>query len=228
MGPIDWADLAAVWPLLLKGLLYTLRLTLVAGVGGTLLGVLLAVARLSHARWLSRAAQIYVDAMRSIPLVLVLFGVYLLGPQLLQWILASDYPPLIGADRAAYVTFVLFEAAYFCEIVRAGIVGLPRGQSDAALALGLTPRQAMRLVLLPQALRHMLPVLLTQLIVLFQDVSLVGLINATDLVAAAEKIAQRDNTMVTMYGTVGVVYLVVSLALSQGVGALGRRLAIPR
>ncbi|OIQ94104.1 glutamate/aspartate transport system permease protein GltK [mine drainage metagenome] len=228
MGGFDWSSIVQALPFLGKGLTYTLQLTLVAGVGGTLWGILLALARLSSIKALARASAAYVNLMRSIPLLLVIFWFYFLVPIMLQWITGAAYPPQIGAERSAYVTFILFEGAYFCEIVRAGIQSIPKGQLSAAYAMGLGYAQAMRLVILPQALRNMLPVLLTQTIVLFQDVSLVALLNVTDFVGAAVKIAQRDSRIVEMYTFVAVVYFVLSYGLSQGVRALNRRIAIIR
>ncbi|MDE2129219.1 MAG: ABC transporter permease subunit [Betaproteobacteria bacterium] len=228
MGGFDWSSIVQALPFLGKGMTYTLQLTLVAGVGGTLWGILLALARLSSIKALARASAVYVNLMRSIPLLLVIFWFYFLVPIMLQWITGAAYPPKIGAERSAYVTFILFEGAYFCEIVRAGIQSIPKGQLSAAYAMGLGYAQAMRLVILPQALRNMLPVLLTQTIVLFQDVSLVALLNVTDFVGAAVKIAQRDSRIVEMYTFVAVVYFVLSYGLSQGVRALNRRIAIIR
>lgn len=228
MGGFDFSAIVSVLPFLLKGLTYTIQLTVVAAIGGTLLGILLALARLSHLKWLSMLAAGYINLMRSIPLLLVIFWFYFLVPVMLQSITGADYPPKIGAERSAYVTFILFEAAYFAEIVRAGIQSIPKGQLGAAYALGLTYAQSMRLIILPQALRNMLPVLLTQTIVLFQDVSLVALLNVTDFVGAAMKIAQRDSRVVEMYTLVAVVYFVLSFLLSQGVKRLHRRIAIVR
>ncbi|MDD4885719.1 MAG: amino acid ABC transporter permease [Thiomonas sp.] len=228
MGDFDFGSIVSVLPFLLKGLTYTMQLTVVAAIGGTLLGILLALARLSHHKWLSMLAAGYINLMRSIPLLLVIFWFYFLAPVMLQSITGSDYPPKIGAERSAYFTFILFEAAYFAEIVRAGIQSIPKGQLGAAYALGLTYAQAMRLIILPQALRNMLPVLLTQTIVLFQDVSLVALLNVTDFVGAAMKIAQRDSRVVEMYTLVAVVYFVLSFLLSQGVKRLHQRIAIVR
>ncbi len=228
MGGFDFGSITAVLPFLLKGLAYTVRLTIIAAAGGTLLGIVLALARLSHRRWLSRIAAGYINLMRSVPLLLVIFWFYFLVPVMLQSLTGAAYPPKIGAERSAYFTFILFEAAYFAEIVRAGIQSIPKGQVGAAYALGLTYAQAMRLVILPQALRNMLPVLLTQTIVLFQDVSLVALLNVTDFVGAAVKIAQRDSRVVEMYSLVAVVYFALSFLLSQGVRRLHRRVAIVR
>ena len=228
MGGFDWSSIVQALPFLGKGLAYTLQLTFVAGVGGTLWGILLALARLSSIKALARTAAVYVNLMRSIPLLLVIFWFYFLVPIMLQWVSGAAYPPKIGAERSAYVTFILFEGAYFCEIVRAGIQSIPKGQLSAAYAMGLGYAQAMRLVILPQALRNMLPVLLTQTIVLFQDVSLVALLNLTHCVGSAVKIAQRDSRIVEMYSFVAVVYFVLSYGLSQGVRALNRRIAIIR
>ncbi len=228
MGGFDFGSITAVLPFLLKGLAYTVRLTIIAAAGGTLLGIVLALARLSHRRWLSRIAAGYINLMRSVPLLLVIFWFYFLVPVMLQSLTGAAYPPKIGAERSAYFTFILFEAAYFAEIVRAGIQSIPKGQVGAAYALGLTYAQAMRLVILPQALRNMLPVLLTQTIVLFQDVSLVALLNVTDFVGAAVKIAQRDSRVVEMYTLVALVYFALSFLLSQGVRRLHRRVAIVR
>ncbi len=228
MGGFDLAGIVTVAPFLLKGLAYTVQLTIVAAIGGTLWGILLALARLSSIKPLSLAAAGYINLMRSVPLLLIIFWFYFLVPVMVQAITGADYPPKIGAERSAYITFILFEGAYFAEIVRAGIQSIPKGQLGAAYALGLTYPQAMRLVILPQALRNMLPVLLTQTIVLFQDVSLVALLNVTDFVGAAMKIAQRDSRVVEMYTLVAVVYFVLSFALSQGVKRLHRRIAIVR
>jgi len=228
MGGFDFGAIVSVLPFLLKGLTYTVQLTVVAAIGGTLLGILLALARLSHLKWLSMLAASYINLMRSIPLLLVIFWFYFLVPVMLQSLTGADYPPKIGAERSAYFTFILFEAAYFAEIVRAGIQSIPKGQLGAAYALGLTYAQSMRLIILPQALRNMLPVLLTQTIVLFQDVSLVALLNVTDFVGAAMKIAQRDSRVVEMYTLVAVVYFVLSFVLSQGVKRLHKRIAIVR
>ncbi|HVK54166.1 MAG TPA: ABC transporter permease subunit, partial [Burkholderiales bacterium] len=185
MGDLDFEVITRVWPYLLKGLQYTLQLTVVAAIGGVIFGTLLAMARLSSFKPLALFAAGYVNLMRSIPLLLVIFWFYFLVPVILQSITGAERPPQIGAERSAYITFIMFEAAYFCEIMRAGIQSIPRGQVGAAYALGLNYWQSMKLIILPQAFRNMLPVLLTQTIVLFQDVSLVSLLNVTDFVGAA-------------------------------------------
>ncbi|HJV84848.1 MAG TPA: amino acid ABC transporter permease [Noviherbaspirillum sp.] len=228
MGDLDFDVVARTWPYLLGGLQYTLQLTVIAAVGGTVFGTLLAMARLSHFKPLSMFAAGYVNLMRSIPLLLVIFWFYFLVPVVLQAITGAERPIQLGADRSAYITFIMFEAAYFCEIMRAGIQSIPRGQVGAAYALGLTYRQAMQLVILPQAFRNMLPILLTQTIVLFQDVSLVSLLNVTDFVGAAGKIAQRDSRIVEMYLFVAVIYFMLCFALSVLVKRLQQRIAIIR
>ena len=228
MGDLDFDVVARTWPYLLTGLQYTLQLTVVAAVGGTIFGTLLAMARLSHFKPLAMLAAGYVNLMRSIPLLLVIFWFYFLVPVVIQWVTRSEFPIQLGADRSAYITFIMFEAAYFCEIMRAGIQSIPKGQVNAGYALGLTYGQTMKLVILPQAFRNMLPILLTQTIVLFQDVSLVSLLNVTDFVGAAVKIAQRDSRIVEMYLFVAVVYFALCLLLSTGVKRLQKRIAIIR
>lgn len=228
MGDLDFDVISRSWPYLLSGLQYTLQLTAVAAVGGVLFGTLLALARLSSFKPLALLAAAYVNLMRSIPLLLVIFWFYFLVPVVLQSITGAERPVQLGADRSAYITFIMFEAAYFCEIMRAGIQSIAKGQVHAAYALGLTYAQAMRLIVLPQAFRNMLPVLLTQMIVLFQDVSLVSLLNVTDFVGASVKIAQRDSRVVEMYLFVAIVYFVLSFALSTMVKQLQKHIAIIR
>jgi glutamate/aspartate transport system permease protein len=213
-------------PYLWKGFQYTVQLTGTAALGGLFFGTLLALARLSAVKFLAYAAAGYVNLMRSIPLILVIFWFFFLVPLVVQGITGAERPPQMGAERTAIITFIMFEAAYFCEIMRAGIQSIPRGQVYAAYALGLTYTQTMRLVILPQAFRNMIPVLLTQLIILFQDTSLVYVISATDFVGAAAKIAQRDGRLVEMYLFVALVYSVICFTMSQLVRRLQGRIAI--
>ena len=225
---LDFEVVGRSLPYLWKGFLYTVELTAIASAGGLFFGTLLALCRLSSVRPVSVTAAGYVNLMRSIPLVLVLFWFFFLMPQMLQLATGGERPPQIGAERTAIITFIMFEAAYFCEIVRAGIQSIARGQVQSAYALGLTYGQAMRLVILPQALRNMIPVLLTQTIILFQDTSLVYVISATDFTGAASKIAQRDGRLVEMYLFVAVVYFVLCYTLSYTVKLLQRRIAVIR
>jgi glutamate/aspartate transport system permease protein len=224
----DIAIITGALPYLWKGFLYTVELTAIAAVGGLFFGTLLALARLSSLKPLQMAAAAYVNLMRSIPLVLVIFWFFFLVPLILQSVTGAERPPQVGAERTAIITFILFEAAYFCEIMRAGIQSIPRGQVWSSYALGLNYNQTMRLVILPQAFRNMIPVLLTQTIILFQDTSLVYVISATDFVGAAAKVAQRDSKLVEMYLFVAVVYFVLCYSLSFAVKQLQRKIAVIR
>jgi glutamate/aspartate transport system permease protein len=228
MGNLEFGAVIDAWPFLWKGLQYTIQLTVVAAIGGVFFGTLLAMARLSSSKALSMVAAGYVNLMRSIPLLLVIFWFFFLAPVIVQFITGADRPPAIGADKSAYVTFIMFEAAYFCEIMRAGIQSISRGQVNAGYALGFTYWQSMSLVVLPQAFRNMLPILLTQSIILFQDASLVSLLNVTDFVGAATKIAQRDSRLIEFYTAVAVIYFVLCFTLSYGVKRLQAKIAIIR
>ncbi|MCG8992640.1 amino acid ABC transporter permease [Laribacter hongkongensis] len=205
---------------LMKGLQYSLQLTLFATAIGIFFGTLLAMARLSSIKPLNLAASTYVNLFRSVPLLLVIFWFYILVPL----VMGID----VGAEKSAYITFAIFEAAYFCEIIRAGIQSIPRGQVFAGQAMGFTYGQNMRYVILPQAFRNVVPLLLTQIIILFQDTSLVYVVGATDLLGAASKVANRDNTLVEMYVAVAVIYFVISFTLSRLVKRLHTRIAIVR
>ena len=163
--------------------------------------------------------------LRGIPLVLVIFWFYFLVPYIGAWIVRSPVPLQVGAFTSSLITFTLFEAAYYCEIMRSGIQSIPRGQVAAGQALGMSYGQTMRIVVLPQAFRNMIPVLLTQTIVLFQDVSLVYVLSITDFVGAASKIAQRDGRLVEMYLFVAVVYFSMCFALSLLVKRLEKKTA---
>jgi len=211
-----------------EGMTFTLTLTALAMTGGIIFGTLLAMMRLSNNRIVSGLAGAYVNLMRSIPLVLVIFWFFFLVPYIGAWIVRSPEPIKVGAFNSALITFTLFEAAYYCEIMRAGIQSIPRGQVWSGYALGLTYGQTMSQVVLPQAFRNMLPVLLTQTIILFQDTSLVYVISATDFLGAAAKVANRDYRLVEMYTFAAVVYFVISYGLSMLVKRLQDRIAIVR
>jgi glutamate/aspartate transport system permease protein len=226
---IDWNVIIRSLPyLFLDGMRFTIMLTLMATAGGIVIGTLLALARLSNIPGLSHVAGTYVNLIRSMPLVLVIFWFFFLVPYIGQWLTGASRPIQVGAFLSALVTFTLFEAAYFCEIMRAGIQSIPRGQVQAAQALGMTYWTSMKDIILPQAFRNMLPVLLTQTIILFQDTSLVYVISVTDFLGAASKVAQRDGRLVEMYLFAAIVYFVISLAASYGVRRLQRRIAIIR
>ena len=228
ISDLEFEVIGRTLPYLLTGLQYTIQLTVIAALGGTFFGTLLAMARLSSFMPLATFAAGYVNLRRSIPLLLVIFWFYFLVPVVVQSVMGWERPPQIGADRSAYITFIMFESAYFCEIMRAGIQSIAKGQVGAAYALGLTYWQSMKLIVLPQAFRNMLPVLLTQTIILFQDVSLVSLLNVTDFVGASVKIAQRDSRVVELYAFVAVVYFAICYSLSILVRQLQLRIAIIR
>ncbi|WP_404301622.1 amino acid ABC transporter permease [Alicycliphilus denitrificans] len=219
---IDWSFFT--WELfsnfVLKGLYFSVILTAIATLGGILLGTLLALMRLSGRRWLMAPATVYVNGMRSIPLVMVILWFFLLVP------LIIGRP--IGAEISAIITFVAFEAAYFSEIMRAGIQSIPRGQVFAGQAVGMTYGQNMRLVILPQAFRNMLPVLLTQTIILFQDTSLVYAIGAYDMLKGFEIAGKNYGRPIEAYMAAAVVYFVICYALSWSVKRLHQKIAIIR
>ncbi|MCW6038537.1 ABC transporter permease subunit [Spirulina subsalsa FACHB-351] len=214
--------------LFLEGMRFTLLLTALATIGGIALGTLLAMMRLSSIKLLSTVAGGYVNLMRSLPLILVIFWFYFLVPYIGAWVVGSDQPIAVGAFASALITFTIFEAAYFSEIMRAGIQSIPRGQAAAGYAIGLSYPQVMANVILPQAFRNMLPVMLTQTIILFQDTSLVYVISLTDFLGAASKVAQRDGRLVEMYIFAALVYFAVSFVASRLVKRLEARTAIIR
>src|SRR5256712_14117231 len=209
-----------------EGMTFTVTLTLLAMSGGIIFGTLLAMMRLSAFKPLSWLAGAYVNLMRSVPLVLVIFWFFFLVPYIGAWVIGSSQPIKVGAFYSAAITFTMFEAAYYCEIMRAGIQSIARGQVWSGYALGLDYWQTMGHIVLPQAFRNMVPVLLTQTIILFQDTSLVYVISATDFLGAASKVANRDYRLVEMYTFVAVVYFVVSYGLSALVRRLQERIAI--
>ncbi|WP_017879631.1 amino acid ABC transporter permease [Janthinobacterium sp. CG3] len=229
MGNFDFDVISRSWVYLFQtGMAFTLQLTALAMVGGILLGTLLAMMRLSSNRALSLVASSYVNLIRSIPLVLVIFWFYFLVPYIAAWVIGADEPVKVGGFTSALITFIMFEAAYYCEIMRSGIQSIPRGQVWAGQALGMNYWQSMSNIVLPQAFRNMIPVLLTQTIVLFQDVSLVYVLSIPDFVGAASKVAQRDGRLVEMYVFVAVVYFVLCFSLSLLVKRLHQRVAIIR
>jgi glutamate/aspartate transport system permease protein len=205
---------------LLKGLYFSVLLTLVATVGGVLFGTLLALMRLSGRKVFEVPATIYVNGMRSIPLVMVILWFYLLVPMLI------GRP--IGAELSAVITFIAFEAAYFSEIMRAGIQSIPRGQVFAGQAMGMTYGQNMKLVILPQAFRNMLPILLTQTIILFQDTSLVYAIGAYDLLKGFDSAGKNFGRPIESTLLAAVVYFVICYSLSYAVKQLHKKIAIIR
>jgi glutamate/aspartate transport system permease protein len=222
MGALDFSFIE--WDIfnkfVLKGLLFSVELTVVATLGGIVFGTVLALMRLSGRKALELPAVIYVNGMRSIPLVMVILWFFLLIPFLIG--------RSIGAELSATITFVAFEAAYFSEIMRAGIQSIPRGQVMAGQALGLTYGQNMRLIVLPQAFRNMIPVLLTQTIILFQDTSLVYAIGAYDLLKGFVTAGKIYGRVEEVYILAALVYFVICFGLSALVRRLQARIAIIR
>jgi glutamate/aspartate transport system permease protein len=203
-----------------KGLVFSVQLTLIAMVGGIIIGTILALMRLSGKKWLVMAAAFYVNTLRSVPLVMVILWFFLLIPLLIG--------KSLGAELSAIITFTVFEAAYYSEIMRAGIQSVSKGQVNAGYAVGMTYKQCMQLIVLPQAFRNMLPVLLTQTIILFQDTSLVYAIGAYDLLKGFEVAGKNFNRPVEAYLFAAVVYFVICFSLSMLVRRLQKKIAIIR
>ena len=206
--------------LVLKGLVFSVQLTLIAMMGGIVLGTALALMRLSGKAWLVRVASFYVNTLRSIPLVMVILWFFLLIPMM------TGRP--MGAETSAIITFTVFEAAYYAEIMRAGIQSVSKGQVHAGYAVGMTYAQCMQYIVLPQAFRNMLPVLLTQTVVLFQDTSLVYAIGAYDLLKGFEVAGKNFNRPVETYLAATVLYFVICFSLSLLVRRLQKKIAIIR
>ena len=217
---LSFFDLEMLRKFVLQGFIFSVQLTVIATLGGIVFGTLLALMRLSGQKVLMWPAAVYVNVMRSIPLVMVILWFYLLMPFLI------GRP--IGAELSAVITFVVFEAAYFSEIMRAGIQSIARGQVFAGQALGMTYGQNMRLVVLPQAFRNMLPVLFTQTIILFQDTSLVYAIGAYDLLKGFTNAGKLYGRPEEAYLLAAVVYFVICYALSWLVKRLQAKIAIVR
>ena len=222
MGALDLSffNWELVTNFLIKGLIFSVQLTLIAMIGGIALGTVLALMRLSGKKWLVIPAAFYVNTLRSVPLVMVILWFFLLIPMVIG--------RSMGAELSAIVTFTLFEAAYYSEIMRAGIQSVPKGQVFAGYAMGMSYRQTMQLVVLPQAFRNMLPVLLTQTIILFQDTSLVYAIGAYDLLKGFEVAGKNFNRPVETYLVAALVYFVICFSLSMLVRRLQKKIAIIR
>ena len=214
-GDFDYQVIIDSIPFLWEGMKLTFLLTFLAIVGGLFLGVLLALARLSSIKPLSFVATSYVNFFRSMPLILVIFWFYFLVPYIVGRPVGRFYSVLIA--------FTLFEAAYYCEIMRAGIQSVRQGQMHAGQALGLSYKQNMQYVVLPQAFRNMTPILLTQAVILFQDTSLVYVVGLHDFLVNAEIVASRENRLIEMFSTVALVYFVLCLSFSLSIRKLQRK-----
>ena len=210
------------------GMTFTLMLTAIATVFGLILGTIIAMMRFSTVPGLRQVATFYVNLLRALPLVLVIFLIYFLLPYVGQWITGASRPVEVGPLNSSIITFTVFESAYFAEIMRAGIQSIPKGQVSAGYGIGLSYMQMMRYVVLPQAFRTMLPVIFMQTIVLFQDTSLVYVLSITDFLGAASKVAERDGRVTEMYTFAALIYFIISFTASRYVRRLQHRLAIIR
>jgi len=223
MYSFDWSSIPGAIPYLWEGMIRTLQITAVAVIAGMTIGTILAVCRLSKNLALSTLAASYVTCFRSVPLVMVLLWFYLLVPDLVKRIVGN--PSLDIRLLSAFVAFSLFEASYYAEIIRAGIQSVSKGQVSAGLALGMTSGETMRLIILPQAFRRMIPLLLTQAIILFQDTSLVYVMGLADFFGVAYNTGNRDGTLVELILFAGFVYLVICFAASTLVRNLQKKIA---
>jgi glutamate/aspartate transport system permease protein len=214
---LTW-DVVSVF--ILKGLLFSFYLTAIAMIGGIMMGTILALMRLSSKNWLSVPAYLYVTLLRSIPLVMVILWFFLLIPLFTG--------KTLGAEYSALITFTVFEAAYYSEIMRAGIQSVKKDQANAGYALGMTYLQCMWYIVLPQAFRNMLPVLLTQTIVLFQDTSLVYAIGAYDLLKGFDVISKNFNRPVEAYIVAAILYFTICFSLSLIVKSIQKKIQIIR
>lgn len=224
----DFDVIQRALPYMWQGMMFSLGLTALAMIGGIILGTLLALMRLSRYGVISIPAGGYVNLLRSTPLILVIFWFYFLVPIAVKHISGDSYAQGIGPFYSALIAFTLFEAAYYCEIIRAGIQSVPSGQVNAAYALGLNYWQATIQIVLPQAFRNMVPILLTQGIILFQDTSLVYVVGLTDFMGAASKVAQRDGRLVEMYLFAALVYFILCFFASYFVKRMQLRITPPR
>ena len=224
-GFFNWA---LIQSFILKGLIFSFQLTIVAMIGGIALGTILALMRLSGKPWLVMPAAAYVNTLRSIPLVMVILWFFLLIPAAFYQALPGGIGTKYRSEIAALITFTVFEAAYYSEIMRAGIQSVSKGQVYAGYAVGMTYAQCMKLIVLPQAFRNMLPVLLTQTIILFQDTSLVYAIGAYDLLKGFEVAGKNFNRPVETYLVAAVLYFIICFSLSMLVRQLQKKIAIIR
>ncbi|MDH3638187.1 MAG: ABC transporter permease subunit [Gammaproteobacteria bacterium] len=211
-GQFDYEIIAKSIPFLWQGLQLSFLLTALAILGGIAIGTVLALMRLSSMKALSLFSATYVNLIRSVPLILVIFWFYFLVP------LAIGRP--VGGFYSALIAFIIFEAAYYSEIIRAGIRSVTRGQVWAGQATGLNYWQIQRYIVLPQAFRNMIPILITQAIILFQDTSLVFVVSLRDFMTASSIVAQKEGRLIEMYMFAAVVYFVICLAGSTFVKRL--------
>ncbi|QZA78588.1 ABC transporter permease subunit [Deefgea tanakiae] len=221
---MDFSNIIPALPSMMEGLWVTVKLTIMAVIGGVAIGTLLALARLSKNSLLANLAGFYVNYFRSIPLLLVITWFYFMVPFIIGWVTGTNRP--IGALTSCLIAFMLFEAAYFCEIVRAGIQSIGKGQINAAYALGMNYRQAMQLIILPQAFRKMMPLLLQQSIILFQDTSLVYAVGIMDFLNTARSRGDIIGQPHEFLLFAGLIYFLISFSASTLVTRLNKRLSV--
>ena len=223
----DWGIIWKSRQVLWDGMKLSLQLFAIALAGGIFFGTLLAMARLSSWKVLSIPATGFVNLIRSIPFIMAIFWFYFLTPMLVGKI-TGQQGEAVGPMTSAIVAFIMVESAYYSEIIRAGIQSIPRGQPWAAYALGMNYWQAMAQVVLPQAFRNMLPIMLTQAIILFQDTSLVYVVGLKDFLGAASKGGQLTGRIVELYVFVAIVYFAICFGASWLVKRLNEKIAVIR
>lgn len=226
-GAFDWAVIWKSSGILWDGFMVSLQLFGIALAGGIFFGTLLAMARLSRWPILSYPATGFVNLIRAIPFIMAIFWFYFLTPMIVGKI-TGQQGEAVGPFASAVVAFIMVESAYYSEIVRAGIQSIPRGQPWAAYALGMNYWQAMGHVVLPQAFRNMVPIMLTQAIILFQDTSLVYVVGLKDFLGAASKQGQITGRIVELYVFVAVCFFIVCFFASWLVKRLQARFAVVR
>ena len=220
---MNMTELQSALPGLMGGLYITLKVLFLAILGGLTLGTILALMRLSGIKLLAIPAKLYVNFFRSVPLLLVLLWFYFAVPMVYN-LVTGTYLTLDTAFTSCVVAFMVFEAAYFSEIVRAGIQSIGKGQVNAAKALGMTYGQTMRYIILPQAFRKMFPLLLQQSIILFQDTTLVFSIGLVDFFRASYVRGDLMGLLTPYILMASLLYFVISLTASTAVNHLRKRL----
>ena len=207
MGGFDWKVIADNFFFLMRGLGTTLQLAVIAIAGGFILGTLVGMARLSSRFYIYYPATIFVNLLRSIPLILVIFWFYFLVP------IIAGRP--LGDFLSASIAFIIFEASYFAEIIRAGIQSIPKGQMQAGQSTGMNYRQMMQHIIIPQALKNMIPSLLTQSVIIFQDTSLAYVIGLKEFLRSASIVDAREVRSLELYTFVGIVYFLICFGMSS-------------
>jgi glutamate transport system permease protein len=224
MRPDTWGMFAdpAIWRFFGDGLVQTLGLSVVSVVLSFAVGLAFALGRLSSRRWIRWPSTAYVEGLRSLPVLLLIVYFGIKGSSLFRPIFGADFD--LPRFWAGVLGLSLYTSAVLAEIIRAGILTLPRGQTEASRALGLSHPQTMRFVVLPQALRLMVPAMMGQLTTVIKDTSLVGTIGVFDLLRQGRTIYTQFFNPIEVLLIVGTIYFVICFVLSQ----LSRRLELGR